>query len=111
MGDLKTAGGLDIDMVEALAKKHFGRQVTSRLRWDYIKGRPLPSRLPGWIGYPRKVLGLTLSWKGIGEFTDNYGFRLELWDPAYLQQAKALEDEYNATDPPRKMELIPLYLK
>jgi hypothetical protein len=76
--------------------------------WNVLRNRYLPSDVPGRLAFPQTVFGFTLWWKTIGEFRDNLGFRLELWDPAYLKAAQALTDEFNAASPGAKLELHPL---
>ncbi len=98
------------DLVEELVKKHFGTQWTSRMTWDFVKGRFAPSDLPRRIVIPQKVFGLRIGWRTLGEFTDNLGFRLELWDPAFLPQAKALVEDYNRKDEGTKLELCRTFM-
>ncbi len=97
MTELQELVGVNLNpgLIEELVKKHFGAQCTSRMTWDFIKGRFVPSDLPRRIVAPQRVLGLRIGWKTLGEFTDNLGFRLELWEPAFLPQGTALVEEYN----------------
>lgn len=96
MAELKKAVGVNVARVEALVKKHFGPEFTARLSWSVTRGRYVPSDLPRRIAAPQKLLGIRLWWKTIGEFSDNIGFRLELWQPEYLRQAEAFVAAYNA---------------
>jgi hypothetical protein len=59
---------------------------------------------------PQKLFGVRLWWKTIGEFSDNIGFRLELWRPEYLRQAEALVADYNARTQGTKLELSPCFM-
>src|SRR3974377_2446496 len=97
MAELQRAVGVKPESVEELVKKHFGPEYTSKITWSFTKGRYVPSTLPRRIAVPQKLFGLQIGWKVLGEFSDNLGFRLELWDPAFLHQAKALAEEYNKT--------------
>lgn len=108
MAELRNAAGLNPDLVEELVKKHFGVEFTSKITWDFVKGGFAPSDLPRRLATPQKVLGIRIGWKTFGEFTDNIGFRLELWDPAYLRQAGALVEEYNKKTEGKKLELYPV---
>ncbi len=63
--------------------------------------------MPRRLATPQKVFGIQIGWKTFGEFTDNIGFRLELWDPAYLRQAETLVEEYNKKTDGTKLELYP----
>ena len=54
--------------------------------------------------------GVGLWWKTIGEFSDNIGFRLELWRPEYLRQAEALVADYTAQARETKLELYPAFM-
>ncbi len=96
---------LDPNLIEELVKKHFGAEFTSRMTWDFLRGRFVPSDLPRRIVTPQRVFGLRIGWKTLGEFTDNIGFRLELWDPAFLPQATALVEDYNSKSNGTKLEL------
>jgi hypothetical protein len=96
MVELSRAVEVNVPLVERLVKKHFGPQCTSRLAWSVIRGRYVPSDIPRRIAAPQNVFGIRVWWKTIGEFSDNIGLRLELWDPALLAQAQALVEEHNA---------------
>jgi hypothetical protein len=105
MAELQRIAGIRVELVEELVKKHFGPEYTSLIGWDFIRGRYRPSQLPRRLGAPQKVLGFQIGWKVLGEFSDNLGFRLELWDPAFLRQAEALVEEYNKKTDGAKLEL------
>ncbi|HWU39615.1 MAG TPA: hypothetical protein VN203_18350 [Candidatus Acidoferrum sp.] len=107
MTELRKLAGVNLnpDLIEELVKKHFGAQWTSRMTWDFVKGRFAPSDLPRRIVAPQRVFGLRIGWKTLGEFTDNLGLRLELWDPAFLAQGTALVEEYNTRSEGPKLEL------
>ncbi|HYL82193.1 MAG TPA: hypothetical protein VEU07_15350 [Candidatus Acidoferrum sp.] len=109
MAELQKAVGLNPDLIEALLKKHFGVEFTSKITWDFVKGKFAPSDLPKRLAIPQKVLGVRIGWKTFGEFSDNIGFRLELWDAAYLRQAEALVEEYNKKTEGTKLELYPSF--
>jgi hypothetical protein len=110
MAELQKAVGVNVELVEQLVKAHFGPEFTSKLTWSLTKGRYLPSDLPRRIAAPQKLLGIRVWWKTIGEFSDNLGFRLELWDPAHLPQAQALVAAYNARTQATQMELHPFFM-
>jgi hypothetical protein len=110
MAELRKAVGVKIELVEELVKKHFGPEFTSKLAWSFVKGKYLPSSLPRRIAAPIKLFGLRIGWKTIGEFSDNIGFRLELWDPNSLRQARALVEDYNQKAEGTKLELHPFYM-
>ena len=110
MAELQKAAGLNIALVESLVKKHFGPEFTSKLAWSVLKGRYVPSDLPRRLGAPQRLLGIRLWWKTIGEFSDNIGFRLELWRPEYLRQAEALAADYTAQARETKLELYPTFM-
>ena len=101
---------LDPNLIEELVKKHFGAEFTSRMTWDFLKGRFVPSDLPRRIVTPQRVFGLRIGWKTLGEFTDNIGFRLELWDPTFLPQANALVEDYNSKSGGTKLELCRTFM-
>jgi hypothetical protein len=105
MAELRKAAGVNVPLVERLIKKHFGPQFTSHIAWSFIRGRYLPSDLPQRLATPQSLFGIRLWWKTIGEFSDNLGFRLELWDPAFLRQAQAFTEEYNAHTTETRLEL------
>ncbi len=107
MAELQKAVGVNIELVEELVKKHFGPEFTSKIAWSFSKGRYVPSALPRRLAAPQAVLGLRIGWKTLGEFSDNMGFRLELWDPARLREAEALVEEYNKKTDGTKLELYP----
>jgi hypothetical protein len=58
---------------------------------------------------PQKLFGVRLWWKTIGEFSDNLGFRLELWRPEYLRQAEVFVADYNARVQGTKLALSPSF--
>jgi len=99
--------GVKPELVEELVRKHFGPTFTSRLAYSFVRSRYVPSDLPRRLAAPQTVFGVTIGWKAIGEFTDNLGFRLELWEPALKPQAEALVAEYNQRTDGPKMELYP----
>ena len=105
MAEVQKAIGVKPELVEELVRKHFGPEYTSKIAWNVIKGRYVPSTLPQRIATPQKVFGLHIGWKALGEFSDNLGFRLELWDPAFLRQAEALAEEYNKKTDGTRLEL------
>jgi hypothetical protein len=86
---------INVPLIESLVQKHFGPRFTSRLAYSTVRGRYVPSDLPRRIAAPQKLFGIRLWWTVIGEFSENLGFRLELWDAAYLAPARILVDEYN----------------
>ncbi len=86
---------INIPVVESLVKKHFGPSFTSLLAYDTVRGGYVPSDVPRRIATPQKLFGVRLWWTVVGEFSDNLGFRLDLWNPAYLAPARALVEEYN----------------
>jgi hypothetical protein len=112
MAELRNLVGVSLnpDLIEELVQKHFGPECTSKMTWDFVKGRFAPSDLPRRIVTPQKVLGLRIGWKTLGEFTDNIGFRLELWDPVFLPQAQALVEEYNKKSEGMKLELCRTFM-
>jgi hypothetical protein len=105
MAELQNAAGVNVPLVESLAKTHFGAESTAKLSWSVIKGRYVASDLPRRLAVPQKLFGVRLWWKTIGEFSDNLGFRLELWRPEYLRQAEAFVADYNARTQGTKLEL------
>lgn len=105
MAELQKVAGINVELIQELVKRHFGPEYTSLIAWDFTRGRYGPSTLPRRIGAPQKVLGFRIGWKVLGEFSDNLGFRLELWDPAFLRQAEALVEEYNKKTDGAKLEL------
>jgi hypothetical protein len=108
MAELRKAAGVNADLIEELVKKHFGADFTSKIAWDFIRNRFVPSDLPRRLVSPQRILGIRIWWKSIGEFTDNLGFRLELWDPTSLRQARAFVEEYNQRTKGTKIELYPV---
>jgi hypothetical protein len=97
-----TLKGVDTELLEALVRKHFGADFTSRLAWDPLRGRYVAAEQPRRLAAPQRLLGIRIGWKTVGEFSDNLGFRLEVWDPEYLARARAVAEEYNArTEGPR----------
>lgn len=110
MAELQKAAGVNIVLVESLVKKHFGPEFTSKLTWSVLKGRYVPSDLPRRLGAPQRLFGIRLWWKTIGEFSDNIGFRLELWRPEYLRQAEALVADYTAQVRETTLELYPAFM-
>ncbi|MBI4841743.1 MAG: hypothetical protein HY803_11835 [candidate division NC10 bacterium] len=110
MAELRKAVGVKVELVEELVKQHFGPEFTSKITWSFARGKYIPSTLPRRVAAPQKLLGLRIGWKTVGEFSDNIGFRLELWDPTYLRQAQALVEEYNKNTDRTKLELYPFYL-
>jgi hypothetical protein len=109
MTEPQKAAGLNTALVESLVKKHFGPEFTSKLAWSVLKGRYIPSDLPRRLGAPQRLFGIRLWWKTIGEFSDNIGFRLELWRPEYLHQAEALVADYTAQARDTGLELYPAF--
>lgn len=107
MAEMEKGLGVKPDLVEELVKKHFGPTFTSRLAYNFVRSRYVPSDLPRRLAAPQTVFGVTIGWKAIGEFTDNLGFRLELWEPAFKPQAEALVAEYNQRTEGTKLELYP----
>jgi hypothetical protein len=110
MAELQKAVGVNVELVEELVKKHFGPEFTSKIGWSFSKGRYVPSILPRRLAAPQAVLGLRIGWKTLGEFSDNMGFRLELWDPTRLREAEALVEEYNKKTDGTKLELYPSFM-
>jgi len=105
MAELEKAVGVKPELVEELVKKHFGPEYTSKVAWNFTKGRYVASTLPRRIAAPQRLFGLQIGWKVLGQFPDNLGFRLELWDPAFLRQAKGLTEEYNKKTDGTRLEL------
>jgi hypothetical protein len=110
MAELRKAVGVNVELVEELVRKHFGPEFTSKIAWSFARGRYIPSALPRRIAAPQMLFGLRIGWKTAGEFSDNIGFRLELWDPACLRQAEALVEEYNKKTDGTKLELYPSFM-
>ena len=109
MAELQKAVGVKLELVEELVKKHFGPEYTSKVTWNFTTGRYVTSTLPRRIATPQKVFGFQIGWKVIGEFSDNLGFRLEIWNPAFLHQGEALTEEYNKNTDGTKLELHPYF--
>ncbi len=86
---------INAPLLESLVKKHLGPSFTSLLAYSTLRGGYVPSDVPRRIATPQTLFGIRLWWTVIGEFTDNLGFRLELWNPAYLGPARALVEDYN----------------
>ena len=107
MAEPQRAVGINVPLLESLVKKHFGAECTAKLSWSVTRGRYVPSDLPRRLAAPQKLFGIRLWWHTIGELSENIGFRLELWRPEYLSQAKALVAEYNAETQGAKLELSP----
>jgi hypothetical protein len=105
MAELEKAVGVNVPLLESLVKKHFGPQCTGKLSWSVLRGRYVPSDLPRRLAAPQKLFGIRLWWQTIGAFSDNIGFRLELWRPEYLRQAEAFVADYNAQTQGTKVEL------
>ena len=110
MAELQPAVGINSDLVEELVKKHFGRTFTSRLAWDFVRGRYTASGVPGRLATPLALFGIRIGWKTVGQFTNNLGFRLELWDPGWRAQADAFVADYNARTNGTRIELYPCLL-
>jgi len=111
MAELQRTAGVTLPLVEELVKKHFGPEYTSQVAWSFTKGRYVPSTLPRRLAAPQKLFGLQIGWKVLGEFSDNIGFRLELWNPAFLPQARAFTEEYNKKTDGTKLELHPYFMQ
>jgi len=105
MAELQKAVGVKVELVEELVKKHFGLEYTSKVAYNFINGRYIPSPLPQRIATRQEVFGFPIGWKVLGEFSDNIGFRLELWDPTFFRQAEGLMEEYNKNTDGTKLEL------
>ena len=110
MAELEKAAGVNVPLVESLVKTHFGPESTAKLSWSITKGRYVPSDLPRRLAVPQKLFGVRLWWKTIGEFSDNIGFRLELWRPEHLRQAEAFVADYNARTQGTKLELAHCFM-
>lgn len=105
MAELQKAAGVDVPLVESVVKTHFGPEATAQLSWSITKGRYVRSDLPRRLAVPQKLFGVRLWWKTVGEFSDNIGFRLELWRPEYLPRAEAFVADYNARTQGTKLDL------
>jgi hypothetical protein len=110
MAELEKGMRIKPELVEALVKKHFGAEYTSRLAWNVVKGRYVPSTLPRRIAAPQRLFGLQIGWRVVGELSENLGFRLELWDPSLLRQAEGLIEEYNKNTDGARLELHPFFM-
>ena len=104
MAELQKAAGVNVPLLESLVKTRFGPESTAKLSWSITKGRYVVSDLPRRLAVPQKLFGVRLWWKTIGEFSDNIGFRLEVWRPEYVRQAEALVAAYNAQAKGTKIE-------
>jgi len=109
MAEPQKAIGINVPLLESLVKKHFGSECTGKLSWSVTKGRYVPSDLPRRLAAPQKLFGVRLWWHTIGEFSENIGFRLELWRPEYLSQAEAFVTDFNAQTRETKIELYPAF--
>ena len=105
MAELEKAVGVNVPLVESLVKAHFGPEVTAKLSWSITRGRYVYSDLPRRLAAPQKLFGIRIWWQTIGAFSDNIGFRLELWRPENLRQAEAFVADYNAHTQGTKVEL------
>jgi len=101
---------IDVELLERLVKKHFGPEFTAKLTWDVLRNRYLPSDTPARLAFPQKVFGFTLWWKAVGELRTNLGFRLELWNAAYLPAARALCEEFNGASQGGTLDLHPSFM-
>ncbi len=110
MAKLQKAAGVDVPLVESLVKTHFGPEATAQLSWSITRGRYVRSDLPQRLAVPQKLFGVRVWWRPIGEFSDNIGFRLELWRPECLPQAEALVADYNAKTQGTKLELAHCFM-
>ncbi|MBP2670122.1 MAG: hypothetical protein H6Q85_188 [candidate division NC10 bacterium] len=111
MAELQNAAGVNVPLLESLVKTHFGPESTAKLSWSITKGRYVPSDLPRRLAVPQKLFGVRLWWTTIGEFSDNLGFRLELWRPEYLHQAEAFVADYNARAQGTTLTLSPSFME
>ena len=109
MAEPQKAVGINVPLLESLVKKHFGSECTGKLSWSVTKGRYVPSDLPRRLAVPQKLFGVRLWWQTIGEFSENIGFRLELWRPEYLSQAEAFVADFNAQTRDTRIELYPVF--
>jgi hypothetical protein len=96
MAEMQRAGGVNVELLEQLVKTHIGPRATCKLRWSITRGRYVRSELPHRLAVPQQLFGIPIWWTTIGEFSDNLGFRLEVWDPTHRQKAEALAAAYNA---------------
>jgi len=110
MAELHKGLRIKPELLEALVKTHFGAEYTSRLAWNVVRGRYVPSTVPRRIAAPQRLFGLQIGWRVVGEFSENLGFRLELWDPSLLRQAERLIEEYNTKTDGTKLELHPFFM-
>jgi hypothetical protein len=88
--------GIDVDLLESLVKRHFGREFTCRLAWNVLRGRYEASEEPRRLALPQVLFGIRIWWQTVGEFSYNLGFRLEVWSAEHLPPAQALAADYNA---------------
>jgi hypothetical protein len=95
MAEPQKAIGINVPLLESLVKKHFGSECTGKLSWSVTKGRYVPSDLPRRLAAPQKLFGVRLWWQTIGEFSENIGFRLELWRGSIYPRPRSVA-EYNA---------------
>jgi hypothetical protein len=109
MGEIRHVTGVNASLVERLVKTHFGPECTSRLAYDVIRGRYVPSDTPRRLAVPQRLLGIRFWWRTIGEFSDNLGCRLELWRPEYLRQAEAFVADHNRQSQGARIELYPVW--
>jgi hypothetical protein len=100
-----TVSADDVERLEQLVKRHFGPDFTAKLAWNILRNRYQPSDQPRRLACPQRLFGVPVWWRNVAEFRSNLGFRLELWDPAYLSAAQALVRDYNATAPGARLEL------
>jgi hypothetical protein len=96
MAEMQRAVGVNVEILEQLVKAHIGPEATSKLTWSILRGRYVRSDLPCRLAVPQKLFGIPLWWTTIGAFSDNLGFRLEVWDSTYREKAEALAAAYNA---------------
>lgn len=96
MAEMQRAGGVNVELLEQLVKTHIGPQATCKLSWSITRGRYVRSELPHRLAVPQRLFGIPIWWTTIGEFSDNLGFRLEVWSPAFRGRAEALAAAYNA---------------
>ncbi|MCK7480003.1 MAG: hypothetical protein M0C28_24000 [Candidatus Moduliflexus flocculans] len=86
-------------------------RIHRQASWSITKGRYVASDLPRRLAVPQKLFGVRLWWKTIGEFSDNIGFRLELWRSEYLRPAEAFVADYNARVQETKLTLSPSFME
>jgi hypothetical protein len=110
MAEMQRAVGVNVELLERLVTAHINPQATCKLSWSILRGRYVRSDLPHRLAVPQTLFGIPLWWTTIGEFTDNIGFRLEIWEPSYRERAEALTTAYNAQTTSTKLELSHLNL-